>query len=51
MVLDGTDSVYDNIGWYLVSISLYCLVLGGTGAAKGLYACIYCGGESGDLVR
>ena len=28
-------------GWYLVSISCYCLVLGGRGSAKGLYACIY----------
>ena len=41
MVLDGTGSVYDDTGWYLVSISWYCLVLGGTGSAKGLYACIY----------
>ena len=41
MVLDGTGSVYDDTGWYLVSISWYCLVLGGTGPAKGLYACIY----------
>ena len=41
MVLDGTGSVYDNTGWYLVSISWYCLILGGTGLAKGLYACIY----------
>ena len=31
----------DDTGWYMVSISLYCLVLGGTGSAKGLYACIY----------
>ena len=41
MVLDGTGSVYDNTGWYLVSISWYCLILGGTWSAKGLYACIY----------
>ena len=41
MVLDGTWSVYDDTGWYLVSISWYCLVLGGTWSAKGLYACIY----------
>ena len=41
MVLDGTGSVYDDTGWYLVSISWYCLVLGGTASAKGLYACIY----------
>ena len=41
MVLDGTGSVYDDTGWYLVSISWYCLVLGGTGSAKGLYSCIY----------
>ena len=41
MVLDGTGSVYDDTGWYLVSISWYCLLLGGTGSAKGLYACIY----------
>ena len=34
--------------WYSVSISWYCLVLGGTGSAKGLYACIYW--KSGDLV-
>ena len=38
---DGTGSVYDDTGWYLVSVSWYCLVLGGTGSAKGLYACIY----------
>ena len=41
MVLDGTASVYDDTGWYLVNISWYCLVFGGTGSAKGLYACIY----------
>ena len=41
MVLDGTGSVYDDTGWYLVSISWYCLLLGGTWSAKGLYACIY----------
>ena len=41
MVLDGTGSVYDDTGWYLVSISWYCLVLGGTWSAKGSYACIY----------
>ena len=40
VVLDGTGSVYDDTGWYLVSISWYCLALGGTGLAKGLYACI-----------
>ena len=40
-LLDGTGSVYDDIGWYLLSISWYCLVLGGTGSAKGVYACIY----------
>ena len=56
MVLDGTGSVYDDTGWYLVSISWYCLVLGGTGSTKGLYLCIintfsniYIG-KSGDLV-
>ena len=38
MVLDGTGSVYDDTGWYLVSISWYRLVLGSTGSAKGLYA-------------
>ena len=41
LVLDGTGSVYDDTGWYLVSIRRYCLVLGGTGSAKGLLACIY----------
>ena len=41
VVLDGTGSVNDDTGWYLVSISWYCLVLGGTGSAKGVYACIY----------
>ena len=41
MVLDGTGPVYDDTGWYLISISWYCLVLGGTWSAKGLYACIY----------
>ena len=41
MVLDGTGSVYDDTGWYLVSISWYCLLLGGTGSGKGLNASIY----------
>ena len=41
LVLGGTGSVYDDTGWYLVSISWYCSVLGGTGSAGGLYACIY----------
>ena len=41
MVLDGSGSVYNDTGWYLVSISWHCLVLGGTWSAKGLYACIY----------
>ena len=41
VALDGTGSVYDDNGWYLVSISWYCLILGGTRSAKGLYACIY----------
>ena len=41
--LEVTWSVYDSTGWYLFSVSWYCLVLGGTriGSAKGLYACIY----------
>ena len=44
VVLDGNDgSVYDFTGWYLVSISWNCLVLGGTVSAKGLYACMYWG--------
>ena len=30
MVLDGTGSVYDDTRWYMVSISWYCLVLGGS---------------------
>ena len=38
---DGTGSVYDDTGWYLISLSWHILVLGGTGSAKGLYACIY----------
>ena len=41
MVLDGTGSVFDDTGWYLVSLRWFCLVLGGTWSAKGLYACIY----------
>ena len=41
VVLDGTGSVYDDTGWYLVSISWYCLVLGVTGSTKDMYACIY----------
>ena len=46
MVLDGTGSVYDDTGWYLVSISWYCLVLGGTwSACMPVYI-----GKSGDLV-
>ena len=40
MALDGTGSVYDDTGWYLVSLSWYCLVLGGTGSAKG-FVCLY----------
>ena len=47
MVLDGSGSVYDDTGWYLVGIRWYCLVLGGTGLTKGLYACIYWN-KSGD---
>ena len=43
MVLDGTGSVYDDTGWYLVSISWYCLVLGGTWSANGdLVGCHRC---------
>ena len=41
MILGGTGSVYDDTEWYLVSICWYYLVLGGTGSAKGLYACMY----------
>ena len=41
VVLDGTGSVYDDTGWYLISLSWYYLILGGTGSVKGLYACIY----------
>ena len=41
VVFDGTGSVYDHTGCYLVSISWYCLFLGGTGSAKGLHACMY----------
>ena len=40
MRLEGTGSVYDDTDWCLVGISWYCLVLGGTGLAKGLNACI-----------
>ena len=51
MVIDGTGSVYDDTGWYLVSISWYYLVLGGTGSQR---ACmpVYIAyiGKSGDLV-
>ena len=49
MVLDVTGSVYDDTGWYLVSISWYCLVVVDTVSAKGLFAYIYIG-KSGDLV-
>ena len=45
---DGTGSVYDDTGWYLVSISWNCLVLGGTGSAK-VCMPVYIG-KSGDLV-
>ena len=48
MVLDGTGSVYEDSDWYPVSISWYCLVLGGSGSAKGFFACICW--ENGDLV-
>ena len=30
MVLDGSGSVYDDTRGYMVSISWYCLVLGGS---------------------
>ena len=41
VVLDGTGSVYDDTGWDLVSISWYCLILGGTYiVSKGL-VCLY----------
>ena len=41
VVLGQYGAVLFGTWWYLVSISWYCLVLGGTGSAKGLYACIY----------
>ena len=49
MVLDGSGSVYDDTGWYLVIISWYCLVLVVNGQQR---ACmpVYIG-KSGDLVR
>ena len=40
MALYGTGSVYDDTGWYLVSLSWHCFVLGGTRSAKDLYDCI-----------
>ena len=50
MVLDGTGSEYDNTGWYLVSISWYCLVLiRWYMVSKGL-VCLYILEKSGDLV-
>ena len=47
MVLDGTGSVYDDTGWYLVIISWYCLIYGSAGSER---ACmpVYIG-TSGDL--
>ena len=48
MVLDGTGSVYDDTGWYLVSISWHCLV---KVVHRQQRACmpVYIG-KSGDLV-
>ena len=48
VVLDGTVSVYDDIGWYMVSISWYCLVLGLQGQQRACMS-VYIG-KSGDWV-
>ena len=34
VTFDGSGSVYNDTRWYLVSISWYCLVLGGSGSAR-----------------
>ena len=47
MIFDSTGSVQSGTGWYLVSLTWYCLVLSGTGLLYGFYASIY---KSGDLV-
>ena len=41
MVLGQYMAILAGTWWYWFSISWYCLVLGGTWSAKGLYACIY----------
>ena len=40
MVLDGIGSVYDNAGWYLVSIKLVLLDIRWYRVSKGL-VCLY----------
>ena len=40
MVLDGIGSVYDNTGWYLVSIKLVLLDIRWYRVSKGL-VCLY----------
>ena len=41
MVLDGIGSVYDNTGWYLVSIKLVLLDIRWYRVSKGLVCLIY----------
>ena len=41
MVLGQLEAVLSGTCWYWVSISLYCLILGGAVSVWGFYACIY----------
>ena len=49
MVLDGTESVNDDTGWYLVNIKLVLLGIRWYMVSKGL-VCLYILEKSGDLV-
>ena len=50
LIVLGQYMTNDDTGWYLVSISWYCLVSGGTGSGRGLYACMYIFEKSVGLV-
>ena len=41
LIFDSTGLVQGGAGWYLVSLTWYCLVLSGTGLLYGFYASIY----------
>ena len=48
VTFDGSGSVYNDTRWYLVSVSWYCLVLGGSGSAN-VSLPVYIG-KNGDLI-